>query len=141
MHLNLPAIATEDESWTLSDGRIFTRAKGQPLVPQSDTREQLYARMMDIGAYNFGAQYQQAPFQITNKDEMRGGCFAGADDKLGFPGRWFGRISERDIMAYEVFGIGRQHPARPPERPSKEQFSALMEAAFAGARAAEAVEK
>ena len=94
------------ERWPLRSGVVHTREKGDVLAPAIDSREVLLARMMDIGAYNFSAQYQQSPFKTKEPDGMRGGCFAGPDDPKGLPGRWFGRISERAIMAHEVFGIG-----------------------------------
>jgi hypothetical protein len=72
-----------------------------------------------------------------NDGEVRGGCFAGPDDPCGFPGRWFGTISERRIMAYEVFGLGDHHPAAPPQRLSLEEFARSLECAQAHARSRE----
>lgn len=114
VHLNMPAVATGDELWELSDGRSYNRLKGQALAPRIEGIRALYDRMLDIGAYNFGAQYQQAPFRYTNDEEMRGGCFAGPDDEWGFPAMWFGKVPETAIMAHEVFGIGDRNPAAPP---------------------------
>ena len=73
-------------------------------------------------AYNFGAQYQQAPFVHMNDEEVRGGCFGGPDDEWGFPAMWFGRVPERLIMAYEVFGVGEHHPAARPRAMTKEEW-------------------
>lgn len=121
VHLNMPAIAMADETWSLSNGRVYVREKGQPLAPAIEGRRALYDRMMDIGAYNFGAQYQQAPFRHTNDQEMRGGCFAGQDDAWGFPTMWFGRVPETAIMAHEVFGIGDRNPGAPPRDMTAEE--------------------
>ncbi len=121
-HLNLPAIAIKDETWPLAGGRTHQRAKGEPLAPSIDSKQQLFERMLDIGAYNFGAQYQQAPFEHLSPDEMRGGCFGGPDDEWGFPIVQFGRVSERAIMAYEVFGVGDHHPAMRPRNFTLEEF-------------------
>jgi hypothetical protein len=134
--LKLPAIATTDETWHVRSGRVVRRPK-EPLAPGIESFEQLYDRMLDIGAYNFGAQYQQTPFVHMNDGEVRGGCFAGPDDPCGFPGRWFGTISERRIMAYEVFGLGDHHPAAPPQRLSLEEFARSLECAQAHARSRE----
>lgn len=113
-HLNIPAIAVEDETWRLAGCHTHQRRKGDPLAPSIDSKRQLLERMLDIGAYNFGAQYQQAPFEHLSSDEMRGGFFGGPDDEWGFPIKWLGRVSERAIMAYEVFGIGDYNPAMRP---------------------------
>lgn len=114
VHLNMPAIATVDECWTLSDGRTFERRKGQAMAPDLEDRRELYDRMRDIGAYNFAAQYQQAPYRHTNDEETRGGCFGGPDDAWGFPTLRFGTVPEVDVMAHEVFGVGDHNPASPP---------------------------
>lgn len=126
VHLNMPAIATRNESWKLSDGRTVNRAKGDALAPSIEDRQQLLERMLDIGAYNFGAQYQQAPYVQTNREEIRGGCFGGPDLSDGFPEIWFGRVSERSIMAYELFGIGDYHPAAPPRQLTTEEWERLF---------------
>jgi hypothetical protein len=122
VHLNMPAIAMTDERWELSDGRVYLRRKGQALAPDIEGRRQLYDRMLDIGAYNFGAQYQQAPFQHMNDEGVRGGCFGGPDDEWGFPAMWFGRVPERLIMAHEVFGVGEHHPAARPRAMTREEW-------------------
>lgn len=121
-HLNLPAIATEDETWALSRGQVFTRKKFEPLAPTIDSQLTLFRRMLDIGAYNFGAQYQQKPFKHLSDDECRGGMFALPDDQWGFPASSVRRVPETHIMAYEVFGAGKFHPAMPPRRMSMEQW-------------------
>ena len=125
-HLNLPAVATASEQWPLRSGDVHTREKGDVLAPAIDSREVLLARMMDIGAYNFSAQYQQAPFKTKAMDDMRGGCFAGPDEPNRAPGRWFGRVSEKAIMAHEVFGIGKRHPAAPVRRLTNEEWAQLF---------------
>lgn len=75
VHLNLPAIATENEEWKLSRGGVITRQRGLPLAPKIDSWAPLYKRMLDIGAYNFSAQYQQKPYVHMNDEETRGGWF------------------------------------------------------------------
>jgi hypothetical protein len=122
VHLNMPAIAMTDERWELSDGRVYLRKKGDALAPDIESRRQLFERMLDIGAYNFGAQYQQAPFTHMNDEEVRGGCFGGPDDEWGFPAMWFGRVPERLIMAHEVFGVGEHNPAARPRAMTREEW-------------------
>lgn len=122
VHLNMPAIAMADERWELSGGRVYLREKGHALAPDIESRPQLFERMLDIGAYNFGAQYQQAPFKHMKDEEMRGGCFAGPDDEWGFPSMWFGKVRETEIMAHEVFGVGDRNPAEPARQMTLEEF-------------------
>ena len=122
VHLNMPAIATDEERWRLSDGCTRVRKKGQALAPELEGRRQLYERMLDIGAYNFAAQYQQTPYEHMNDKEVRGGCFYDADDQWGFPQMFFGTVPERVIMAYEVFGVGDYHPASRPQKTTEEEF-------------------
>lgn len=122
VHLKLPAVATEDEAWRLPGGRIQFRRKGEPLAPRIDTLVRLYERMLDVGAYNFAALYQQAPFRHMSGDGMRGGCFGGPDERWGFPTMWFGKVAETAIMAHEVFGVGEHHPARAPRAMTTDEF-------------------
>lgn len=122
VHLNMPAIAMSDERWELLNGRVHLRNKGEALAPDIEGRRQLFERMLDIGAYNFGAQYQQAPFEHMNDEEVRGGCFGGPDDEWGFPAMWFGRVPEWLIMAHEVFGVGEHNPAAPPRAMTREEW-------------------
>lgn len=125
VRLHLPAIAAADETWRLSSGRVLTRCKGEPLAPTIDDIATLYARMLDIGAYNFGAQYQQKPFVRMNDDGVRGGCFALPDDEDGLPQFAMMRVKETEIMAHEVFGVGDRHPATPRRRPSIEEWERI----------------
>lgn len=122
IQLSLPAIATEEEIWTLSRGQVFTRKKFEPLAPAIDSQLTLFKRMLDIGAYNFGAQYQQKPFKHLSDDECRGGMFALPDDQWGFPDCSMRRVPETHIMAYEVFGAGKFHPAMPAREMSMEEW-------------------
>ena len=122
IHLNLPAIATGDEEWKLSRGRVLTRRKGWALAPAIDGRVTLFKCMLDIEAYNFGAQYQQKPFEHTNDQEARGGCFAEPDDEYGFPQFNFRVVREIKIMGYELFGVGSYHPALPPRQMTREEW-------------------
>ncbi|MGE0516338.1 MAG: hypothetical protein AB7O71_20545 [Hyphomicrobiaceae bacterium] len=66
--------------------------------------------MLDIGAYAFGAQFEQAPVCHQEPDELRGGCFVDGIGLFGFETFAMSRVSERQIMAHEVFGVGTQHP-------------------------------
>ena len=116
VHLIMPAIAVGDERWSTIGGQTVARRQGSCLAGPVESKQQLFEHMLDIGAYAFAAQYQQAPFEHMNDEGMRGGCFAGPDDEWGLPTMWFGKVAETAIMAHEVFGVGEHHPAKPPRK-------------------------
>jgi len=60
-HLNLPAIAEEDEEISLSSGRVFRREKGTVLFPQRFDLEALEAARRERGTARFQMLYQQNP--------------------------------------------------------------------------------
>jgi predicted phage terminase large subunit-like protein len=57
-HLNLPAIAEQDEAFALYYGRHHERRKGEVLFEARDTLEEI---RREIGNFAFSAQYQQNP--------------------------------------------------------------------------------
>ncbi len=61
VHLNLPAIAEEEEKIPLGNGRIHRRKVGELLHPERETREVLEELKAAMGSQAFSAQYQQAP--------------------------------------------------------------------------------
>jgi predicted phage terminase large subunit-like protein len=60
-HLNLQAIAEQNETFDLTKGRCHVRHKGEPLFPEKEPLETLKEMRRDIGSYAFSAQYQQNP--------------------------------------------------------------------------------
>jgi predicted phage terminase large subunit-like protein len=60
-HLNLPAIAEEDEEIPLGDGRFHHRKVDELLHPEREPREELDKLRAEMGSQNFSAQYLQAP--------------------------------------------------------------------------------
>jgi len=60
-HLNLPAIAEEDEEIPLGEGRFHCRKAGELLHPEREPREVLEEQKAAMGSQSFSAQYQQAP--------------------------------------------------------------------------------
>ena len=60
-HLNLPAIALEDEIIELGHGRTKLRHIGDVLHPERENREVLEAIKAEVGSLLFSAQYQQQP--------------------------------------------------------------------------------
>ena len=78
--------------------------------------------MLDISTHSFGAQYQQKPFLHMNDEGTRGDYFAAPDDEWGFPLAAFYLVPETTIMAYELFGVGKHHPAMPPRQMTMEEW-------------------
>lgn len=59
-HLNLPAIAEQDENIPIGPGRVHRRRKDEVLFPQQESRERLEQIQREMGPA-FMAQYQQNP--------------------------------------------------------------------------------
>lgn len=68
--LNLPAIAEQEESFTLGKGRflngssVFIRKPGEVLHPNREPLETLLNIKKNIGTFNFSSQYLQAPIPL-----------------------------------------------------------------------------
>ena len=60
-HLNLPAIATDDEDIPVGPGRFHRRRKGEALFPQRLDHDVLETRRQEMGSATFNMQYQQDP--------------------------------------------------------------------------------
>jgi predicted phage terminase large subunit-like protein len=60
-HLNLPAIATKDQSILLDDGRKGFRKKGRLLHEERIDQAELDRIKQELGSLTFEAQYQQNP--------------------------------------------------------------------------------
>ena len=60
-HLNLPAIAEQEEEIEIGPDRYHRRRPGDLLHPERMPLEALEARKRELGSYGFEAQYQQRP--------------------------------------------------------------------------------
>jgi predicted phage terminase large subunit-like protein len=60
-HLNLPAIALENEAIELGNGRKQLRRTGDILHPERESRAALEAIRREVGSLLFSAQYEQQP--------------------------------------------------------------------------------
>lgn len=61
VHLNLPAIAMEEQSIPIGQGRVHVRGRGDVLQPDREPLLVLEEIKRSIGAAAFQAQYQQSP--------------------------------------------------------------------------------
>lgn len=61
VHLNLPAIAEENQSIQLGPNLVRIRAEGSALHPEREPLDTLAQLKRDMGSYAFAAQYQQQP--------------------------------------------------------------------------------
>jgi predicted phage terminase large subunit-like protein len=59
--LVIPAIATEAQDYTLSDGELYHRPAGELLQPDRDRPETIEEIKLSVGSRIFAAQYQQNP--------------------------------------------------------------------------------
>ena len=60
-HLNLPAIADEDNNIQIGPDKSFTRRQGDVLHPNFESRASLDRTRAELGSLKFSAQYQQRP--------------------------------------------------------------------------------
>jgi predicted phage terminase large subunit-like protein len=60
-HLDLQAIAEEDEEVEIGPGRVHRRQRGEALCPEHQSLETLESIRRELGAGVFAAQYQQRP--------------------------------------------------------------------------------
>src|SRR5258708_6355615 len=63
-HLDMPAIALDDEIIELGHGKTHVRRTGDVLHPERESREALEAIKAEVGSLLFSAQYQQRPVPI-----------------------------------------------------------------------------
>ena len=63
-HLNMPAIALEEETIELGRGGTHVRRSGDILHPERESREALEAIKAEVGSLLFSAQYQQQPVPV-----------------------------------------------------------------------------
>ena len=59
--LSLPAIATSDKTFTLSNGKEITIKAGEVLCPEIEPLEEVLKLQKTMSNYNFNAQYLQEP--------------------------------------------------------------------------------
>ena len=124
--LSLPAIAMKDESFTLSNGRIVGRQKGEALSTVREGREQLREAMLRMGAKAFMSQFQQDPYP-PRQGEVRGGAFhiaprpdASYEECKGAQ-MFFSRVPEETFVLDRVFGERTLiRPGPPPPIPDEE---------------------
>ncbi len=64
VHLNLPAIAEDDEQISLGREGMYTRRAGEALHPARESLEILNKLKQELGSFQFAALYQQRPVPI-----------------------------------------------------------------------------
>ena len=89
-HLNLPAIAVDDEDIPIDGGRFHRRRVDDVLHPEREPREVLEQQRRIMGSAIFSAQYQQAPVPAEGNMVQRG--WFRVYDELPQLGRGRGRI-------------------------------------------------
>jgi hypothetical protein len=122
--MSLPAVAQEDETWTLSDGTVHLRPCRQALQPKIQNLASLKALLYEMNASHFSAQYQQAPYLPSNSHEARQ-CF----QPTLVPPNWtpgmpmshsrFVIRYDIDLLAHKLFD--------PPEQPKDEEWREMTD--------------
>jgi hypothetical protein len=118
-HVAYQSVAAADEHWTLPNGEMFVRRKGEALHPAVLNREQLLDILHQIGAVQFSAQYQQDP--SIRQEQRRGQWLVKHYDQDWYDNwtpedgleRWFlGYVPEVWFLRYQLFGEGPPPPER-----------------------------
>jgi predicted phage terminase large subunit-like protein len=73
-HLNLPAIAEEDQRVAIGQGKIHQRNKGDALFPENMDLDTLARQRKEMGTAVFNCQYQQNPV-APDGSPLRWDCF------------------------------------------------------------------
>ena len=100
-HLNMPAIALEEETIELGRGRTHVRRSGDILHPERESREALEAIKAEVGSLLFSAQYQQQPVPVEG-NLIRRSWFPAYDALPGGP--WGTRIVQSWDVAMMTSG-------------------------------------
>ena len=123
--LSLPAIATRDEYLPRSLGGGMARRKGEALHPARESRADLRAEMLRMGARAFCAQYQQDPYPTRHH---RGGVYHTAphSDVTGEEHKnnavFFAQLPEELFVLDSVFGEQNSFRAGPAPMMSTEEW-------------------
>lgn len=114
VHINMPAIAFEDETWQLPHGQVYVRKKFEALDPARESVEDLVNILGSIGGYAFAYQYLQGLYKPQFGTAGEGGRWItpyregefwdDRNNRNAFKG--FLRIKEEDLILSRVFGIG-----------------------------------
>lgn len=114
VHLDLSAIALQDEIWNLPHGRTHLRSKGDVLHADRKSHDGLLDILNSIGGHAFSQQYLQGQYTPRFGEEGHGSVFLtpfreGEEwDSQTSPPRLHGfyRYDEADFIRPKVFGIG-----------------------------------
>lgn len=131
VHIDLSAIALENEIWDLPYGKTYHRPKGEVLHEARMSRDDLFETLCSIGGYAFAYQYLQGQYQPKFGDAgkgslwltpMREGAFydgqQNEDTRHGFY-----EFKEIDLMLPKLFGIGEDpYPSNMRSRMTMEEF-------------------
>jgi hypothetical protein len=103
------AVAKRDEDLWLPRGQTYRRPRREPLRPDFESAEALCAKLYEIGACNFMAQYQQDPYDKEDpKDENVKMVIDPTPldwtPEMGLPHWGWYRINETDEVHERLFG-------------------------------------
>ncbi|PWJ92723.1 hypothetical protein C8D77_102498 [Mesorhizobium loti] len=105
----LSAIALKNETWRLSNGRVWHREKYQPLDPDRESWARLLDVLRQIGSFQFSGQYLQGGgiYFTENETDCKFLWEVPKPDAKPPYGTFGGlvRIRHVDCMVHKVFGV------------------------------------
>ncbi|ESY98452.1 terminase [Mesorhizobium sp. LNHC209A00] len=136
--LVLSAIAREDETWKLSNGKVIRRAKFQALHPERESWQQLLDTLRQIGSFQFCGQYLQGGAYFTEREsecdffwEVRG---SGPGSKPYQEICGLIIIRYVDCIVHRIFGVAYDGPkmsrAMPEQSEEDEDYGIEYQAAL-----------
>lgn len=123
VHVNMPAIALQDEVWDLPHGRKYMRGRCEALHTARETAPQLVRILRSVGGYAFAYQYLQGLYKPVFGENGEGGIYVTPFREgqlwdavtMGSSSGIFVRYKEERFILPRVFGIG-EDPAPPDMR-------------------------
>jgi hypothetical protein len=117
--LVLSAIALDDETWKLSDGRTFRRKKHLALDPQRESWDQLLETLRQIGSFQFSSQYLQGGPYFTEREGTSHFLWEVRKPPLDPFGGWGGMFYIRFVncIVHKIFGVPYTGPEVSPYPP------------------------
>lgn len=120
VHLDLPAIAMQNEVWQLPYGHTYHRQKGEALHEARESLADLQDILKTVGGHPFSYQYLQGAYQPRFGEEGHGCVFLTPfkEGEVWDPQtsptepHGFYRLNEIDFILPKIFGIGEDpYPA------------------------------
>ena len=115
VHLDLSAIALQDESWPITDRKFYHRKKGEVLHEAREPKEALMHVLKSVNSHAFSYQYLQGQYKPRFGDNEQGCLWFSPmrDNEFYDPNvieerlHGFVHIDEKDLIKSQLFGIDK----------------------------------